>query len=363
MRRTRLAAVILSLIGAGYAAVGGIAPLEAGAPRQTMQGPGPLPPAGEAHPSDQQEPAPTAPQQIPETGQTLKVQTSLVNVFATVRDKHGAIISDLKQEDFKISEDGQEQKVAYFAKEADLPITLGMLMDTSGSMDRLLSAEQDAAVRFLKEVMRPKDEGMVMSFDLDVDLLADFTEDTSVLAHAIRRTVINTAGGLGPVTPGTIPNSGVGGTHLYDAIYLACHDQLASEAGRKAVIIMTDAEDEGSQLSLQQGIESAQRADAVIHVLLIADEGAFFGRGMDYEGGSVAKKMADDTGGRVIDVHNEKTLEKAFDEISEELRSQYVLGYYPTNTKRDGTFRKIHVDVDRPDTKVLARKGYYAPVK
>jgi VWFA-related protein len=363
MRWTRPAVVILILIGAGYAALGGIALPAAGSPRQTMQGPGPAPPAGAAGQGNQQGNQQPAPQPIPETGKTLKVQTSLVNVFATVRDKHNGIISDLKQEDFKIYEDGQEQKVAYFAKEVDIPITLGMLMDTSGSMDRLLSAEQDTAVRFLKEVMRPKDEAMVMSFDLDVDLLADFTEDTSVLASAIRRTTINTAGGLGPVTPGTIPNSSVGGTVLYDAIYLACHDQLATEAGRKAVVIMTDAEDEGSKLSLQDGVEAAQRADAVIHVLLMADVGGFIGRGMDYDGASVARKMADDTGGRVIDVHDEKSLEKAFDQISEELRSQYVLGYYPTNAKRDGAFRKIKVEVARPDTKVLARKGYYAPVQ
>jgi VWFA-related protein len=301
-------------------------------------------------------------QQTPTIQQPLRVQTSLVNVFATVRDKKHAIVSDLTKDDFKISEDGQDQKVAYFAKEVDMPITIGLLIDTSGSMDRLLPAEQDAATRFLKTVMRKKDEAMVMSFDLDADLLADFTEDTSELERAIRRTVINTAGGLGPVTPGTIPNNNVGGTILYDAIYLACHDQLASEAGRKAVVILTDAEDEGSKLSLQAAVESAQRADAVIHVLLIADTGGFFGRGMDYGGGAAANRMADDTGGRVIDVRNEKTLEVAFDQISEELRSQYVLGYYPTNPKRDGAFRKIQVTVDRQDLRVLARKGYYAPV-
>lgn len=299
--------------------------------------------------------------QAPLSSQTLQVQTSLVNVFATVRDKHNAIISDLTKDDFKIYEDGQEQKVAYFAKEVDMPITLGMLIDTSGSMENLIDAEHDAATRFLKTVMRPKDEAMVISFDLDADLLADFTEDISVLERAIRRTTINTAGGLGPVTPGTIPNNNVGGTILYDAIYLACHDQLATEAGRKAVVIITDAEDEGSKVSLKDAIEAAQRADAVIHVLLIADTGGFFARSMGYTGASVAQKMADDTGGRMIDVHNEKSLETAFDQISQELRSQYVVGYYPTNAARDGAFRKIKVEVTRPDTKILARKGYYAP--
>ena len=300
-------------------------------------------------------------QQAPQSPQSLQVQTTLVNVFATVRDKHNGIVGDLTQDDFKVYEDGQEQKVAYFEKQVDMPITLGMLIDTSGSMQRLIDAEHDAGTRFLKTVMHPKDEAMIMSFDLDVDLLADFTEDLSVLDRAIRRTTINTAGGLGPVTPGTIPNNNVGGTVLYDAIYLACHDQLGLEAGRKALVLLTDAEDEGSKVKLQDAVESAQRADAVIHVLLISDPGGFFANGMGYNGGSVAKQMADDTGGRVISVHDEKSLEKAFQEISEELRSQYVIGYYPANEKHDGQFRKIKVEVKRPDTKILARKGYYAP--
>jgi VWFA-related protein len=307
----------------------------------------------QGQPQDQQK-------QPPQSQQPLRVQVNLVNVFATVRDKHKGIISNLKEDDFKILEDGVEQKVAYFSKDVDLPITLGLLIDTSGSMDRVLPAEQDAASRFLRQVMRPKDLTMVINFDLDANLIADFTQDVSVLERAIRSTVMNApAAGIGG-TAGTIPNSG-GGTVLYDAIYLACHDELSTEAGRKAVIVLTDAVDEGSRLRVQDAIEAAQRADAVIHVLLISDPGVYGFGGFGNPGPSVAKKMADDTGGRVIDVHNSKSLEKAFDEISEELRSQYVLGYYPTNTKRDGTFRKIQVEVKEPDAKVLARRGYYAP--
>jgi VWFA-related protein len=285
----------------------------------------------------------------------LKTQVTVVNVFATVRDKRHGIIPDLTQNDFKILEDGQEQKVAFFTKEVEMPITLGILIDTSGSMDRILPAEQDAASRFVKRVLRKNDEAMVISFDFDVNLLADFTQDTSVLERAIRRTVMNAPpAGIGG-TVGTIPYQS-GGTNLYDAVYLAAHDELATEAGRKAVILLTDAEDTGSRLKIQDAIEAAQRSDAVIHVLLIRDFMATSGVGP-----GVANKMASETGGRVIDVHNDKTLEKAFDEISEELRSQYVLGYYPTNEKRDGSFRKIQVEVDRPDVKILARKGYYAP--
>jgi len=357
MRLTSIAATILTVALAGFP----VSKLAASGASSSATAAPALPAASHGQPASAS--AQQSGSNAPQSSQTLQVQTSLVNVFATVRDKHNAIIADLTKDDFKIYEDGQEQKVAYFAKEVDMPITLGMLIDTSGSMENLIDAEHDAATRFLKTVMRPKDEAMIISFDLDADLLADFTEDTTVLERAIRRTTINTAGGLGPVTPGTIPNNNVGGTILYDAIYLACHDQLATEAGRKAVVIITDAEDEGSKVQLKDAIEAAQRADAVIHVLLISDSGGFFARSMGYSGASVAQKMAEDTGGRMIDVHNEKSLETAFDQISQELRSQYVVGYYPTNAVRDGAFRKIKVDVSRPDTKILARKGYYAPTR
>jgi VWFA-related protein len=349
MRLSGIAVGILSLALAGYPAMSAAASPAGAAPRGPLRGTpqGPMV-AGPAGPGGAGAPA--------QATQPLKVQTTIVNVFATIRDRHHAIVSNLTQNDFKIYEDGVEQKITYFTKEVDMPITLGLLIDTSGSMANILGAEQDAASRFVQEVMRKKDEAMVISFDTDVNLLADFTEDTSVLERAIRRTQINAAGPV--ITPGAIPQRGPMGTNLYDAVYLACHDQLANEAGRKAVILLTDAEDNGSQVSEQDAIEAAQRADAVIHVLLLTDYSATEGYGPE-----VASKMAGDTGGRVINVHNEKTLAKAFDAISEELRSQYVLGYYPTNTKRDGAFRKIKVEVSRPHVKVLARKGYYAPVR
>jgi VWFA-related protein len=141
---------------------------------------------------------------------------------------------------------------------------------------------------------------------------------------------------------------------LYDAIYLACSEKLNTEAGRKAIVIVTDAQDEGSKVRIEEAIESAQRTDAVIHILLVADPrfGANTG---------AAHKLAEETGGRVISVSSDKKLAQAFDEISEELRSQYTLGYYPTNAAHDGKFRKIKVDTTNHDLKVLARKGYYAP--
>jgi len=297
------------------------------------------------------------PQSQPPPGQapTIKAEVNLVNVFATVRDKNKRIVTDLKQDDFKVSEDGHDEKISFFSKEMQLPITLGLLLDTSGSEQRMLGAIQDAGARFLHRVLRKGDEAMIISFDSDVDLLADFTDDRPILDRAINKARINIPGGgyIGG-NPGPVPGAGSVGTALYDAIYLACSEKLNGEAGRKAIVIVTDAQDEGSKIRLEEAIESAQRTDTVIHVLLVADP-RFGGNS------GVAHKMTEETGGRMIVVSSEKRLEEAFDQISEELRSQYTLGYYPTNTAKDGKFRKIHVETTNHELKVLARKGYYAP--
>ena len=280
----------------------------------------------------------------------IRVQVNLVNLFATVRDKKTKqIISSLQQDDFKIAEDGVEQKISFFSRESTLPITLGLLIDTSGSETNMLGAEQEAAVRFLSRVMRKGDLAMVVSFDTDSDLLADLTDDQGRLDRAINRTRINAPSAQGPLAQ-SIP-----GTVFYDAVYAACHDRLAEEAGRKALVILTDAQDEGSTLKLQDAIEAAQRTDTVVHILLIGD--SRFGGGNE----SIAKKLTDETGGRTIVVRSEKNLEQAFDQISEELRSQYTLGYYSSNTARDGSYRKVRVETSRKDLEVLARRGYYAP--
>jgi len=291
----------------------------------------------------------------PQQAGTIRSQVSLVNVFATVRDKNKKIMADLKQEDFKISEDGQDQKIAFFTKESTLPITLAMLLDTSGSEQFMIGGIQEAGSRFLERVLRKGDEAMVMSFDTDADLLSDFTDDRAILDRAVHRARVNTpGGGMIAGNPGPIGNQNTPGTVLYDAIYLACGEKLNTEAGRKAIVIVTDAQDEGSRVKIEEAIESAQRTDTVIHILLVADPhyGANVG---------AAKRLTEETGGRVISVSSEKKLAQAFDEISEELRSQYMLGYYPTNSARDGKFRKIKVETTDHDYKVLARKGYYAP--
>jgi VWFA-related protein len=280
----------------------------------------------------------------------IRVQVNLVNLFATVRDKHTKkIISNLEQGDFKISEDGVDQKITSFSRDSTLPVTLGLLIDTSGSEQAMLGAEQDAATRFLLRVMRKDDLAMVISFDTDADLLQDFTEDQGRLNRAIHRTRINA-----PVAQGPFPTS-IPGTVFYDAVYLACHDELADQPGRRALIVVTDAQDEGSRVKVEDAIEAAQRSDTVVHILLVADP--HFGGGNE----SAARKLTDETGGRTIVVRSEKKLAEAFDEISEELRSQYTLGYYSTNSKRDGGYRKVKVDTTHKDLDVLTRRGYYAP--
>jgi VWFA-related protein len=284
----------------------------------------------------------------------IRVQVSLVNLFVTVRDKHKAIVTGLKQDDFDVYEDGKLQEITNFSAESNLPITLGMLIDTSGSETYMLSAEQEAASRFLGRVLRKGDLAMVMSFDTDVDLLADFTEDRSRLDRAIRRAQINAPGSGAIIAQGPLPTSGSGGTDFYDAVYLAAHDKLSDEAGRKAIVVLTDAEDTGSKMRLQDAIEAAQRTDTVVHILLVAADGGDQG---------VARKLTEETGGRMIIVRSEKNLEQAFDEISEELRSQYTIGYTPTNKAHDGSYRKIKVEMKNKEYNGLTRRGYYAPTE
>jgi VWFA-related protein len=297
---------------------------------------------------------PALPQEPVTQGPAIRTQVNLVNLFVTVRDKNKRIATDLKKEDFKIAEDGQDQQIAFFSKEVTLPITLALLLDTSGSEQFMLGAIQDMGGRFLDRVIRKGDEALIMSFDTDVDLLSDFTDDRGQLDRAIRKARINTPSSGGMINPGPVPTSHVTGTALYDAIYLACNEKLTSEAGRKAIVLVTDAQDEGSKVRLEEAIEAAQRTDTVIHLLLVADS-RFGGNS------GVAHRLTEETGGRMIVANSEKHLAEAFDQISEELRSQYTLGYYPSNPTHDGKFRKIKVDMANHDLKVLARKGYYAP--
>jgi VWFA-related protein len=293
--------------------------------------------------------------------ETLKVNVDVVQLFFNVKDKRGALIPSLGKDDFQIFEDGKPQTIKYFNAESNLPLTLGILIDSSGSQQRVLDMEKEVGGEFLQEILRPKDEAFVISFDVNVDLLQDFTNSVHDLKVALNKARINTGGGGGPLPGlggGPIPTSNPRGTLLYDAIYLASHDELSHEVGRKAMIILTDGEDQGSQLRIKDAIEASQKSDAIVYVLLIADRG-FYGLG-GYSGDREMKKLAEETGGRVIDVGNKiEKLKQAFQQISQELRSQYNIGYTPTNPVKNGGFRKVEIR-SKDGYKIQARSGYFA---
>ncbi len=298
--------------------------------------------------------------------ETLKVNVNVVTVYFNVKGKHGALIPNLTKNDFVVTEDGKPQTIKYFAAESNQPLTLGLMIDTSGSQQNVLGMEQDAGAEFLNQVLTPKDLAFLIGFDINVDLLQDFTSSGRDLRAALRKTRINTGGGGGAagipgLGQGPVPVSRPKGTLLYDAIYLAAHDKLREQVGRKAMIILTDGQDEGSQENLPEAIEAAQKADAMCYVILIADRG-FYSQGGFYGGDSAMRRLAEETGGRVINVGNKpEKLRAAFDEISKELRTQYMIGYTPTNQTADGTYRKVDVRTVDKEYKVQARKGYYAP--
>src|SRR5208283_586736 len=317
------------------------------------------------HQSERDQPSKGQAQQG-ESVETLKVNVEVVQLFFNVKDKHGALIPNLNKSDFDIFEDGKPQTIKYFKAESDLPLTLGILIDTSGSQQRVLGMEQEVGASFLENILRSKDEAFVISFDVDINLLQDFTNSVSRLRRALNDTKINNGGvscGGGPIgPPGPIPcpSTGPRGTALYDAVYLASHAELGHEVGRKAMVLLTDGEDQGSRLKIKDAIEAAQKADVICYVLLIADRG-FYGFGGGYTGDSEMKKLTQETGGRVIDVGNKiDKLRKAFDDIAAELRSQYNIGYTPTNSTRDGSFRKVEIKSKQGDYKIQARSGYYA---
>jgi VWFA-related protein len=317
--------------------------------------------ANPAHP--QSGPGPEqAPGGQDQSMETLKVNVNVVNLFFNVKDKHGLLIPSLKKDDFDVIEDGRPQTIKYFSAETNQPLTLGILIDSSVSQERVLPMEKEVGAAFLSNVLRNKDEAFVISFDVNVDLLQDFTNSPHLLRTALDTAKINGGGGCGGVPGlggGPVPCSKPKGTLLYDAVFLASHDKLATEVGRKAMIVLTDGEDQGSDTSITQAVEAAQKADAMCYVLLIADRG-FYGA-MGYSGDSAMKKLTQETGGRMIEVGNKmEKLRQAFDQIANELRSQYNIGYTPTDNKLDGTFRKVQIKTRENNYKVQARTGYYA---
>lgn len=351
-----------------------------------------------------QQTQPEAESQPPQFSSNVKV----VNVFATVRDKQGQIVKNLTKDDFVLQEDGRPQTIRYFAQQSDLPLTLGLLVDTSGSERRMLGTERDASYTFLQQVLRPdRDKAFLIHFDREVELLQDLTSSRAKLEKALdqldRPEWSNNNGNQGGSGNGGGNGNGGwggnggggggyggrrggggmhGGTTFYDAIYLACDDVLHKQTGRKALVMLTDGEDNASKVSLDEAIRTAQRSDTLGFAVRIADEeGSGFGppMGMGRHGGfgggpygggrqsmnrpdgkKILQQIAKETGGAYFDVSKKKTVDEIYSEIEEDLRNQYSLGYTSDRPDTETGYRKIQVTVKQKGVIVQARDGYYA---
>ena len=317
--------------------------------------------------------------------QTYSTDVNVVNVFATVRDKQGHMVRDLAKEDFAVEEDGRSQTIRYFAKESDLPLTLGLVVDTSPSQRRVLEEERNASYKFFDQVLREdRDQGFVIHFDSEVELLQDLTSSRKQLDAGIRQ--------LEAAPPRQLnrrdsPSPGGGrrggGTSLYDAVLLASDELMKKQTGRKALIVLSDGVDNASRVSLTDAIASAQRADTLVYSILFADEqpyrgnmGGFGGgRGMGRRGGGgpgrmpenrtdgkkTLERLSKETGGSFYEASSRHPLDKTYEQIQEELRNQYSLGYTPEKTDTGPGFRRIRVTILRKGGFVAqARDGYYA---
>jgi VWFA-related protein len=289
----------------------------------------------------------------------LRVDVDLVNIFFSVRDKKGTLIADLNRDETQVFEDGKQQEIRHFTRESDLPLTIGLLVDVSRSQENLIEVEKHAAGEFFTQVLRPKDMAFAIAFGTDAELLQDSTNSVPLLKRSLDSLKVSAApyagvfGNPGPVPTASQPR----GTILYDAVYLAAQEKLRHEVGRKAIIVITDGIDMGSRISLREAIEAAQKSDAIIYSIQYIDPGAY-----GYFGVSDGdlKKMSEETGGRMFRVGRKDTLGEIFDQIQNEMRTQYALAYSPTNAKKDGGFRKLEIKTTRKDLKVQARKGYFA---
>jgi VWFA-related protein len=335
------------------------------------------------------------------TQQKIAVEVKVVNLLATVRDKHGKTVANLTKDDFVLAEDDKPQTVAYFARESDLPLRLGLLVDTSLSQRRVLGEERDASYSFLDHLLRAdKDLAFVIHFDREVELLQEFTPSRPKLQAALQLLQTpefggggrRSAGGGGGNGGGSGGPSGPGGwgggqrwrgagTLLYDAVYLASDELTKKEQGRKALIILSDGVDHGSRETLVTAIEAAQKANTIVYSILFKDdEGYGGGRGGNgrmgggpmgpgrhrgggrmperADGKKILEQMSRETGGRLFEVSKKETVEKIYSEIEEELRNQYSLGYPVAKDATTG-YHKLSVTAKPKDLIVQARDGYY----
>ena len=347
-------------------------------------------------PPSQQQPAspPGAPQtqskqsEPPLSKSKISTEVKLVTVYAAVRDKHGKIIPNLNQSDFALQEDARPQSIKFFARASDLPLTLGLLVDTSLSQRRVLDQEKSASYSFFDHILREdKDKTFLIHFDREVELLRDLTASREKLRSGLEDlntpSFTNTSGGGTPGGSGRGHSHGGGGTLLYDSIYLASNELMKKQQGRKAIVILTDGVDNGSKESLNTAIASAQRADTAVYSILFADEDAYgpagrggyggrggypgggMGRGGRYpqdrpDGKKVLERISKETGGQLFEVKKKLPIEQIYALIEEELRNQYSLAYTPDRPGDDSTYHLIHVTVNQKDLVVQAREGYYS---
>ena len=321
---------------------------------------------------------------------TFSTDVNVVNVFATVRDKKGQIVRNLAKDEFTLAEDGRPQTIRYFSQESGLPLTLGLLVDTSMSQRRVLGKEKDASYRFLDQVLREdKDHAFLIHFDREVELLQDLTSSKKKLEDALGQMETpeferrNGVGGYGGGRHGGGHHGG--GTSLYDSVLLASDELMKKQTGRKAVIALTDGVDNGSKVTLTSAIESAQRADTLVYSILFADQDAYGamghggggfgghrGGGGGYPGGRqgsrtdgkpILQRLSRETGGGFFEVSKKESIEKIYDQIQEELRNQYSIGYTSDQPDASGKYRKIHLTTKKTDLIVQTRDGYYAGQK
>jgi len=317
---------------------------------------------------------------------TFSTDVKVINVLATVRNKQGQIIKDLKKEDFTIEEDGRPQTIKYFSRETDLPLTLGLLVDTSGSQRMVLGAERSASARFIDQVIREdKDQAFVIHFDFETELLQDLTASRKKLRQAIQNIEPPQLQRRQQTGGGGYPGGGQGrrggGTVLYDAVMLASDELMRNQAGRKALILLTDGVDQGSRLSVNDAIESCQRSETLIYSILFFDEQAYGGQQMGPmmggrrrgggppmripvqnhpDGKKILQKMSRETGGGFFEVSKKVPIEETFERIQEELRSQYSIGYSSDKPNGGAGFRSIRLTTSQKNLIVQTRDKYYA---
>lgn len=283
---------------------------------------------------------------------TFSTEVKVVNLLATVRGPHGEIVADLAKDDFQVAENGRQQEIRYFSKETDLPLTIGLMVDTSMSQRKVLVEERSASFRFLDEMLRPKDQVFLIQFDMGVQVRQPLTSSLKALNDILPYVDTPTEKQLRIQTGG--------GTLLYDAVVTASQDILQKARNRKAMIVLSDGVDIGSEASLAQAIAAAQRADSLIYAILFSDPGAY---GVSFAGSvgkSAMMRMARETGGSFFEVSKKLTIDKVYEQIQKELRSQFSIGYVSDDPVRISEFRKIHLAVKEKGLTVQTRQEYWA---